>query len=260
MSTSSAHAALPDYLIESLDTITAPDSAAAPGVTTPPGMDALDRLAHWWQSVAGDADVVPASPEPSLTSGDPLADGLAAARTAATGGATLLIPRSAGTSTRADIPVRALIAVLAKRDASRVCGQPEGMSDSRWMEECGQVRDMSLALSQHLGDPMSLLRAAGSARLAFTTGMVIGAASARIPMLLNGPQPLAAAVLADRVTIKAKSWCAIASTEQDPASRIAADRLMLDPLLDLTLGHDPDRGPDAAVALLREAIAQRVLG
>lgn len=246
---------LPDYLADTIAGIQAPQGEELPresestNAATPDPTDALDRINGWWRA-RSNSTPVPAWLEVTMGTGDPLADGIEAARSARMGGATVVIPDCAMPASRNATAVRAVIAVLTNKDASRLCWQPEGMLDADWMRQCEAVRDLSVKVSAHRGEPLGLLKAAGSPSLTFAAGVILGAASAGLPVLLAGPQALAAALLADRLAYKSKAWCALASSEEDPASMIAADRLLLDPLLDLRIAHDAHRGPAAVLALL----------
>lgn len=239
---------LPPDLLELAESIEPPASGADPS-TAPTGLAGLQA---WWSRVGGAG-----TPEAAwmLTDGliaDPVHDGIRAARDAAEEGATLIVPVLSLDVAKDSIAVRATTCVLANREASTVCPQPAGCTDSEWMATCTAIRDHAARLQRHRGEPLDLLRAAGSIRMSYLVGVLIAASAASVPVLLDGAGPLAAALIADRIAFSAKAWWALASTSSDPASAVAADRLMLEPLLDLGVDAG-NQGARAALALLGAA-------
>jgi len=145
-------------------------------------------------------------------------------------GARLLVVR--GTH---DDPVdaRALICLLTGAEPNTVVPQAIGTPDAEWMQQVVRVRDRVSDLRAHLGDVEALLdtfpAASAIARALLT------ASARRTPVLLEGLTAWAAAVAADRLSFRAKTWWHGAGTSADPAIQAAVMRIGIDPGLALDL-------------------------
>lgn len=223
--------------------------------TSPAAEPLTGRLADlqaWWATTSGGADLDPVRVQAPAPSGsraiDALLEGASAADRAVDSGATLVVPHVPWTE---DITALTVIALLTRREANRVVGQPTGMTDGIWMERCAAVRDRAAAGAAHLGDQMALLDALDAPAIAATAGVLLGAAARRTPCLIVGTDEWAAALVADRMNHVARQWWRPATTSPDPAQEAAADRTGLEPLLPLELSDDVGLGAHAVIALLR---------
>jgi nicotinate-nucleotide--dimethylbenzimidazole phosphoribosyltransferase len=179
--------------------------------------------------------------------------GVAIADEAIDGGADLLVLADVGVgSTTA---AAALVGLLTGSDASRVVGRGSGIDDATWMRKCAAIRDAMRRARPVMGDQVALLATAGGADLAVGTGLLLGAAARRTPVLLDGVVSAAAALVAQRVAFRSADWWLAAHRSGDPAQELALDRLTFEPLLDLGIQVGEGVGAMAAVPLLQTASA-----
>ena len=223
---------------------------ASPGPPAPDVTGALADLAAWWHTVSGGAPLALAEPDPTVpgTVPEAIVAGIEAADRAIDSGATLLVPR---VRVRDDEAARTLIALLTRKESSAVVAQPVGVIDRDWMDACAAVRDRAAAAAEHRGDPVGLLGAVPAPGIAVVTGILLGAAARRTGCLVDGTDELAAALVADRICIRAKPWWRAGSDSPDPGRAAAIDRIDLAAGLPLRLTDDAGRGAQATVALLR---------
>ena len=87
----------------------------------------------------------------------------------------------------------ALVGVLTKRDASVVTSRGAAIDDARWMRRCAVVRDTMRRGRPVLGEHVALLATIGGPDLATATGILLGAAARRTPVVLDGIAAAAAA-------------------------------------------------------------------
>jgi nicotinate-nucleotide--dimethylbenzimidazole phosphoribosyltransferase len=211
----------------------------------------LAALLSWWRSVTdGRAVVATNVTSPAVAAADAEAailDGAQAADRAIDAGATILVPR---VSVRDDIAARTIIALLARKEASAVLGQPPGMGDRDWMVQCASIRDRAAATADHRGAPIELLGALDGLGIAHVVGALLAAAARRTPCLVDGTDELAAALVADRLCYRAKGWWRAGSDSPDPGRATAIDRVDLPAGLPLQLTDDEGRGAQATLALL----------
>jgi len=238
--------ALPADVSAAISRISSPSAPAADQV---PGE--LARLDAWWRAVA---DGRPpraawvASRSDAADAARALSDGLAAADRDIDAGASLVVP-----TFEAPDPVgaRTVIAVLCRAEASAVTYQSPGMPDAAWMARCAQVRDRSAVVAVLRASPLALLDALDARPLAFAAGVLLGASARRTPCLVDGTDALAAALVADRLSFRAREWWRSAATSPDPGRRAAIDRIDLERGLPLDLVGDDTAGALATMALLR---------
>ncbi|MDO5501475.1 MAG: nicotinate-nucleotide--dimethylbenzimidazole phosphoribosyltransferase, partial [Propionibacteriaceae bacterium] len=208
------------------------------GVLTPPvlpegGNPVLDRRVR-----AGTAD---STTGPAMT--------LAEAEQAVAHGiglATLLIDEGAdliglgemgiGNTTTA----AALTAALLDRDPARVTGPGTGVSGDVL---AAKVRAVDAILRRHekdarergvrSDDPWAALAGTGGLEIAALTGVALGCAARRVPVLLDGFISTAAAVVAWRLAPQAVDSMIAATRSTEPGHAVQLEALGLDPILQL---------------------------
>ncbi len=160
-------------------------------------------------------------------------------------GADLLIPGDMGIGNTT--PAAVITGLYTNQDAASVVGRGTGIDDATWMRKTAAVRDAMRRGRAAKGDPMALLTAVGGADIAAMTGLLLGAASRRTPVLLDGVVSCAAALVAQRVSFRAREWWLAGHRSTEPSATAALERLRLEPVVDygLRLGE----GTGALVAL-----------
>jgi nicotinate-nucleotide--dimethylbenzimidazole phosphoribosyltransferase len=243
----------------------APDSAAlAAGMLD--GSGPLARL-------AADADaalhLVEVAATPPLEHTAALADeaavnralshGWGLAAQAAQAGVDVLILGSIGAG--AETAAAAVVVALggAGAEPATLLGRvraPDGTIDDRaWIERCAAVRDgVHRAKSTGRLTARSALAELGGADIATATGVILGAATHRTPVLLDGPVGAAAAQAARALAAPARRWCLVPDHGGHPTVVRVCELLGLSPLLDLRLDLGEGAACLAALPLLRSTL------
>lgn len=180
-----------------------------------------------------------------------LARGLDLADTEADAGTDLLL--LAAPSPEARIAAATLIAAVTGADTHAMVDNSGG--DAEWMRAVKEVRDGIRRIKQAPTDPLSMLVAAGGTEVAYLTGIVIGAAVRRTPVVVEGVAALAAALVAYRVTDAVAGWILPAHADPHPAAEAALRYLGLTGLLDLGLEPGDGVATVLAASLLAAAAA-----
>ncbi len=152
------------------------------------------------------------------------------------------------------VPSAALIGLLTGFDASAVTAT--GQDDEAWMRDCAATREaMRRGRRVMTGTEglVGLLAAIGGADLALAVGVLLGAASRRTSVVLDGPACAAAALVAARLAFRAPDWWVHAHVSPDPAHALALARLSSEAVLDLRLRSQDGTGALLAVPVLRAA-------
>ncbi len=191
--------------------------------------------------------LAPAETEAALRAGATVAGQEIAA------GAQLLIAGDMGIGNTT--PAAALVAACLDLPAEVVVGRGTGIDDATLAHKAGVVAEALRRTGARAADPVETLTALGGADLAATTGYLLRAARAGVPVLLDGLIGVACALVADRIEPGARAWFAAGHRSTEPAQSLALDALGLEPLLDLGLRLGEGSGAVAAVPLLRGAVA-----
>ncbi|MFY1595324.1 bifunctional adenosylcobinamide kinase/adenosylcobinamide-phosphate guanylyltransferase [Micromonospora sp. WMMD737] len=227
------------------------------------GQGALARLAAESSAELQVVEVPSSAPmetEPTLTGEQvevALRYGWRLAEEAADAGVRLLVLGACGAGTEA--AAAAVLVATAGAEAPavlrRVVTDSGEIDDAAWMRRCAAVRD---ALHRTRNSPRSakdVLAELGGGDVAVATGVLLGATARRLPVMLDGPVGVAAAMVTRDLAGQARHWCLLADHGGHPAVQLGADVLGLTPLLDLRLDLGEGANALAALPLLRSVLA-----
>ncbi len=147
----------------------------------------------------------------------------------------------------------ALVAALTGESVSRVTGRGTGIDDQTHARKLAAVEQALAVNRPSPDDPVGVLAAVGGLEIAALVGLILGAASARIPVVLDGFITGAAALVATAMapTLPPRLIAAHRSTE--PGHTIVLERLGLRPYLDLDLRLGEGSGAALAIGLIAAA-------
>ncbi|TWP33845.1 5,6-dimethylbenzimidazole synthase [Leekyejoonella antrihumi] len=135
-------------------------------------------------------------------------------------------------------------------------------ADTAMLERKRDVVTASLARArtehaERLRDPMTLTAALGGPEIALLVGVVLGAASRRAPIILDGLVTSVAALLAVRMQPAAQSMLIAGQCSRERGHQAVLTELGLEPLLQLRLRAGEGVGAALAAQLLLTAIGAR---
>jgi nicotinate-nucleotide--dimethylbenzimidazole phosphoribosyltransferase len=214
------------------------------GAALEPAPGLLDR-----RVLAGTADLATG---PAMSREEALAAvevGIAVADELVGGGARLLLTGDMGIANTT--AAAALIAAFTGADPATVTGRGTGVDDATHARKIAVVRG---ALTLHQPDPadsIGVLASVGGAEHAAVAGLVLGAAAARVPVLLDGVNAGAAALVAGGISPAAIDACLAGHVSAEPGHQVALARLGLTPLLALSMRLGEGTGAALAVPLVQ---------
>ncbi|MFH0245174.1 nicotinate-nucleotide--dimethylbenzimidazole phosphoribosyltransferase [Streptomyces sp. HK10] len=147
----------------------------------------------------------------------------------------------------------ALISVFTGADPAEVTGRGTGVSDEMHARKVEVVRR---ALELHRpdpSDPLGVLAAIGGLEHAALTGLILGGASLRTPVVLDGVSAGAAALVARAVAPEALAACIAGHRSAEPGHVAALTKLGLRPLIDLDLRLGEGTGALLALPVVQSA-------
>ncbi|MGR4884348.1 nicotinate-nucleotide--dimethylbenzimidazole phosphoribosyltransferase [Streptomyces sp. LARHCF249] len=147
----------------------------------------------------------------------------------------------------------ALISVFTGVDPAEVTGRGTGINDETHARKVDVVR-RALELHQpDPADPIGVLAAIGGLEHAAIVGLLLGGASLRTPVILDGVSAGAAALVARAIAPEALSACIAGHRSAEPGHVAALNKLGLRPLVDLDLRLGEGTGALLALPLVQSA-------
>lgn len=145
----------------------------------------------------------------------------------------------------------ALTCVFTGADPATATGRGTGIDDATLTRKIDVVRRAMALHRADPADPLGALAAFGGLEHAALAGFVLGGAAARVPVLLDGVNAGAAALVAVAFAPHAVGACLAGHRSVEPAHRRALAHLGLEPLIDLEMRLGEGTG-----ALLALPVAQ----
>ncbi|MFE2827711.1 nicotinate-nucleotide--dimethylbenzimidazole phosphoribosyltransferase [Streptomyces sp. NPDC059271] len=147
----------------------------------------------------------------------------------------------------------ALIAVYTGADPSEVTGRGTGINDETLARKTEVVR-RALELHQpDPADPIGVLAAVGGLEHAAMVGLLLGGASLRTPVILDGVSAGAAALVARAIAPEVLAACIAGHRSAEPGHVAALNKLGLRPLIDLDLRLGEGTGALLALPVVQSA-------
>ncbi|MEV5201603.1 nicotinate-nucleotide--dimethylbenzimidazole phosphoribosyltransferase [Streptomyces sp. NPDC053720] len=147
----------------------------------------------------------------------------------------------------------ALICVYTGMDPAEVTGRGTGINDEMYARKVDVVR-RALELHQpDPADPIGVLAAVGGLEHAAMAGFLLGGASLRTPVILDGVSAGAAALVARAIAPEALAACIAGHRSAEPGHVAALNKLGLRPLVDLDLRLGEGTGALLALPIVQSA-------
>jgi nicotinate-nucleotide--dimethylbenzimidazole phosphoribosyltransferase len=148
----------------------------------------------------------------------------------------------------------ALICAFTGADPAAATGRGTGIDDATLARKTAVV---AAALRRHEpdpADPIGVLAAFGGLEHAALAGFVLGAAALRVPVLLDGVNAGAAALVAAALAPAATGYCIAGHRSAEPGHGHALAHLGLQPLLDLGMRLGEGTGALLSLPVLQAAV------
>jgi len=191
--------------------------------------------------------------EPAMTTeqaGAALDIGVEVALAAVAGGARMVVTGDMGIGNTT--PAAALIATCSGRTAEEVTGRGTGIDDPT-LEHKKAVIGRALDRLPRGAEPLVVLAELGGLEIAALCGFVIGAASRRVPVLVDGVIAAAASLMARSFAPEVVGYLLFGHRSSEPGSSVVLEELGLSPVLDLGMRLGEGSGAVLAVPTVQAA-------
>ncbi|MFF8033280.1 nicotinate-nucleotide--dimethylbenzimidazole phosphoribosyltransferase [Streptomyces sp. NPDC016626] len=145
----------------------------------------------------------------------------------------------------------ALISVYTGADPAEVTGRGTGINDETLARKTEVVRRALEAHQPDPADPIGVLAAVGGFEHAAMVGLLLGGASLRTPVILDGVSAGAAALVARAIAPEVLAACIAGHRSAEPGHVAALNKLGLRPLVDLDLRLGEGTGALLALPLVQ---------
>ena len=148
----------------------------------------------------------------------------------------------------------ALGAVFTGRPASAITGKGTGISDATLTHKVAVINRAMALHKVSADDPLGALAAVGGLEIAGITGLILGAAAARRPLVLDGFIATAGALVAVRLVPAVADFLIAAHRSAEPGHQIMLDHLGLLPLLNFKMRLGEGTGAVLGINLLQAGV------
>jgi nicotinate-nucleotide--dimethylbenzimidazole phosphoribosyltransferase len=148
----------------------------------------------------------------------------------------------------------ALTAVMTGRSPREVTGRGTGVDDERLAHKVAVIERAIAVNAPDANDPLGTLAQVGGLEIAALAGLIVAAASRRIPVLLDGFIASSAALIACAWRPLAREYLLAGHVSVEPGHQIILDRLSLRPLLNLEMRLGEGTGATLAMAVVDAAL------
>ncbi|MEV3855690.1 nicotinate-nucleotide--dimethylbenzimidazole phosphoribosyltransferase [Streptomyces sp. NPDC050095] len=147
----------------------------------------------------------------------------------------------------------ALISVYTEVDPADVTGRGTGINDETHARKIEVVRRALDVHKPDPADPIGVLAAVGGLEHAALVGLLLGGASLRTPVVLDGVSAGAAALVARAIAPEVLAACIAGHRSAEPGHVAALNKLGLRPLIDLDLRLGEGTGALLALPIVQSA-------
>lgn len=151
-------------------------------------------------------------------------------------------------------PSSAITAVMTGSPIERVTGKGTGIDDQTLVIKQAVIEQAIRINQPDPKDPLDVLAKLGGLEIAGITGLILGAAAHRIPVVLDGFISTAAALIAVALKPETKNYLLAAHQSAEPGHRIALTALGLHPVLDLNMRLGEGTGATLGMGMVEAAI------
>jgi nicotinate-nucleotide--dimethylbenzimidazole phosphoribosyltransferase len=148
----------------------------------------------------------------------------------------------------------AITAVLTGAPVSQVTGRGTGISDEQLAHKIAIIEQAIAHNRPDPTDPLAVLASIGGLEIAGLVGVILAAASHRIPVVIDGFISGAAALVAVKLCPGARDYLIAAHKSVERGHQLILDHLGLTPLLDLGLRLGEGTGAALAMSIIEAAL------
>ena len=157
-------------------------------------------------------------------------------------------------SSRKNRASAAILATLLPCGVREVVGRGTGIDDATLVKKRETVERALSVNSDRLTDPLSIVAAVGGLEIAGIAGLILGAASKKIPVVVDGFISSAGALVASRMSPRAGDCLFYSHRSAEAGHKTFFETTELEPILDLGLRLGEGTGAALAMPIIEGAV------
>jgi len=148
----------------------------------------------------------------------------------------------------------AILACLTGKDLELITGRGTGIDDEGLIRKRAAIRKAIEVNSPVAADPLDVLRKVGGLEIAALTGVILGAVSRKVPVVLDGFISSTAALVAHKLHHHCQYHMIASHLSQEPGHKIVLGEMGLKAILQLDLRLGEGTGAVLAFNLIEAAV------
>ncbi len=154
-------------------------------------------------------------------------------------------------------PSSAICSAITGKSVAEITGRGAGLNDEQLSHKIDVIQRALKVNTPNAADPLDVLAKVGGFEIGGLTGIILGAAANRIPVVIDGFVSGAAALIAAALSPGVKEYLIASHLSAEPGHKAMLEHLGLNPLLDL--GLRLGEGTGAALGIFLAEAAARTL-
>lgn len=151
-------------------------------------------------------------------------------------------------------PSSAIASVMTGAPPADVTGKGTGISDDSLIRKVTVIEDAIALNSPDPNDPLDVLAKVGGAEIGGIAGLILGAASLGIPVVVDGLISTAGAIIAWAMEPAAADYMFAAHNSVEKGHRVMLEKMGLEPILDMGLRLGEGTGAALAITLIEAGL------
>jgi nicotinate-nucleotide--dimethylbenzimidazole phosphoribosyltransferase len=151
-------------------------------------------------------------------------------------------------------PSAALVSVFTGLKPAEVTGRGTGIDDKSYARKVEAIEEALRVNTPDPTDPIDVLAKVGGAEIAGIAGLIIGAASEQVPVVVDGFISTAGALVASRLHPEVEQYLFASHSSVERGHRAALDAIGIRPFLDLNLRLGEGTGGALAMSTIEAAL------
>ena len=151
-------------------------------------------------------------------------------------------------------PSSAIVAAITGRPIEKVTGRGTGIDDKTFKKKVEVIKKALEVNRPDPKDPIDVLSKVGGYEIAGITGLIIGGASKRIPVVVDGFISTAGALIATELEPKTKDYIFMAHRSVEVGHQVALERIGQRPFVDLDMRLGEGTGSAIGISLIEIGI------
>ncbi len=151
-------------------------------------------------------------------------------------------------------PSSAIIAAFSGAKVEDVTGRGTGIDDDALKHKINVIKDALDLNKPNPGDPIDVLAKVGGAEIGGIAGLIIGAASRRVPVVVDGFISTAGALAAYEMKPVVRDYIFAAHNSVEKGHRVMLERMRLRPFVDLDLRLGEGTGAAIGISLVEAGV------